>query len=202
MKFFLSTLCLASLGIASAATFTQTYSVPLQFNGSVATLTIQKFNPAWGTLTGVRVRTFARISGSVTLENPNSAVVPYAGVHSVGFGVNVYTTTIGGDYYLQFNPLTTRNRGIRMGAFDGVSDFLGTSSTSYSYSGTATISNNYNDAFLFSHLTGAGTVDIKLSGGFQSNWSWLTPTGVSDPNVLIGGSGAQSVVVTYEYVGP
>jgi len=202
MKFLLSTLCLASVGIASAATFTQTYSVPLQFNGSVSTLTIQKFNPAWGTLTGVKVRTFARISGTVMLENPNTTVVPYGGVHSVGFGVNVFTSTIGGDYYLQFNPLTTRNRGVKFSAFDGTMDFLGTSSANYSFSGTATVSNNYNDAFLFSHLTGAGTVDIKLSGGFQSNWSWLTPTGVTEPNVLIGGSGTQSVVITYEYVGP
>ncbi|MEI7575929.1 MAG: PEP-CTERM sorting domain-containing protein [Armatimonadota bacterium] len=186
---------LVGLGLASisgAQVITQTQSFGFAPTNWTNSLTFNKFNPALGNLTSIVVSLTGQLNGEIKFEWLET-----------GSGASV-TGNLAGQVKIQkpdlsnlvvTSPLATTSDTVS--AYDGTTDFGGTSGKTYSaLSATDTQMNTLTGPADFALFSGAGTIALPIAG---SSFSGVTtsPAGniTSNADVLA----KASATITYNY---
>lgn len=153
-------LALLFLGIqtrTSAAVQTETYTVAIQFTDWTNTVTFPQFNPASGTLVGVRFELTTTARSISRVENLDA--VPRAGVIS-GAAVDAVAKDLGASVLVSSTTHVkfTNN----LAAYDGLSDYAGSSGISNPRR-AATLTVNNTVLPPFAAYEGAGNFDVVVA---------------------------------------
>ena len=192
------------LGLAIAAsaqsTIQQRFDLALNFDGSPQSATINGFNPALGTLTAVRIRTFVRAAAELKVENTSDMMAVGRARFTGGVNLQIGLIT---PIYLHYTGFETKGREMILSAFDGTEDGMGTSGRTPSFTASQGNMTQLTDPTLLALISASPTVTIDATLGHQLGWTYFN--GQSDrpwPSMELTGSGPTSVVVTYVYLLP
>lgn len=205
MTAFRSSLAIVAAVLASSAAQAASISYGVTPPGPAITTGLQgtdfsinvavpTFNSRLGTLTGVNFFLTGLVSADVGVENTDAA----AAIVNASASASISLGRPGQGATIVSVTATEAQTGIRLGAYDGNTDFTGTSGRSYTgLTGTATASSalltSVADRALFTTL-GAGTILLPISGIGSS-----TASGAGNLVSNFDTSGNGSVVVTYNY---
>ena len=166
MKFsaYSTLLCFFSVGLcglAGASTVVRTY--PIQ--AWPTPIPVQKFNPAFGTLTSITVRYVAEADAAIGVEERSTE--PPAGPGSifagtvVGFADGIIAFPNG--YSLGGRLQLIDRYGYALPAYDGVMDFSGASGTVFTAHKQVKGQFTLPEAAQMAQMVGSGTVDLRFS---------------------------------------
>jgi len=170
------------------ATQVQQQSVPDAATPWSTDLTFNQFNPSLGTLDGINVGLAGDLNGSVSIENlqsgPASVDVTLSGTLGLG--------NPGGALLETASPVASGF--INLGAYDGTTDFAGSSGTVVAMSATATSQATLAPVASF---VGAGSVAVPVTGS-----AYLFVTGPANMELQSGAAVGAAATVTYNYLPP
>jgi hypothetical protein len=172
-------------------TLQRTVPVPPTATNFTTTVSVPRFDPAFGTLTGVRVDLAASVQGSFQFENLDASPAAVTGTTRVRVDVFRPDATL----LVSAQPARTTTDSVT--GFDGVIDFGGTSGRTLlnlvgSDAASVSLPPPASDLTLF---TGPGTLDLQVTGTGTS-----TAGGTANLATVFNTSAAATLTVTYTYV--
>ena len=178
---------------ALAATDTDSVSIPATDTDFAHTVTVDKFDPAMGTLQSVTLTLDGTVAGTMELENTSTSS---GGVGSVQLSAS-FSMALADDPSIKLAQaaLPADVQSFDLSVFDGTVDFDGTSGVSVDGSASDTVTQTFDDVATLAALTGTGGVEFVVeavgtsfalgdTGNIESNFS-------TDANA--------DVTIAYEY---
>ncbi len=189
-------ICGASLlfaaGYANAATITVAASVPLQTTNFDQVVSVDKFDDMGGTreLESVTFSLEGFLEGNARLESldagPSSVITTLSVTMTLSETITDNTLVI---------TIPTLNETFNATAYDGTTDFGGTSGITYEQlTASQTESETYTDAVTLALFTGVDTIDLNLNALAES-----FATGAGNLITQFSTSAGGNILVTYEY---
>ena len=178
---------LALAGASQAATFVTTASLGQQKTDFTnRPLNLQQFNPTLGTLTSIQLTLAGTANGSIAFESLDASAV------SINTNLQA-TVTATGPSNLVISTLPQNNASTAVTAYDGVTDFGGTSGRTFNGL-TATDTQSSTITSGFAPYTGTGNVVINLTGNGNS-----TVSGSANLATFISQTAGGTATLTYTY---
>lgn len=189
-RFFLGLALLAAPAAAQAASVTYSDSVNLQITNWSDTVSIQKFNPALGTLTNIKFELEGTVEGTIMAESLDAAPA------TITLDLAAKITLTRPDLSTLAVVLPTSSNVFNATAFDGVIDFGGTSGITLpnltaTDTDTAVSPPPASDLALF---TGVGSIVLPVTAAGTSK-----ATGAGNIATIFSTNASAVVRVTYFY---
>jgi len=159
-------------------------------------VSVQQFDPALGTLTGVRVEITGGVTGTMGIENTSTSSTSTATL-TLSADVEVFLTS---DPSIAATPSTpSASESVSLALYDGVLDFDGDSGEFFdSINGADTTTTTLTDAALLAAATGTGTVDLTVDASATSG---ANATGGNTVTQFLTQASAE-ILVTYIFDTP
>lgn len=171
----------------------ETRRLAVENAAEAATLLLPRFDPALGTLLGVRVRIDGVVTASLAVENMEARATKLAVTMPAGLMLQLPSgATIASAGSHDTVPLATRT----LAAFDGAADFDGASGVQLTGL-TADFSNTESrfDTATLAALAGTGEAELTLTGNL-----WLRASSGANARLLSDGDLGAAITVEYGYV--
>lgn len=173
----------------------QSASVPSTTNDWIQSRVFAKHDPTLGPLRSVRLRARARLSGLAGLENPSAFPI------LLGSQLEARTTISRPDTSVALTFDTVQNYLDRLGAFDGVIDFGGTSGVLRTGiqvdSGAGVTLTSAADLALFTAATPGETITLTVGGA-----GYFLATGPGGLSLASQSTSSVDIDVCYDYTAP